>query len=78
MRDWDPVAAAEKILLGVQIEKMLSKLDEPQQRFMRLRFGLDGSRPRTVSEVAKQLDLPPERIRQYEAQIMRQLRKEGS
>jgi RNA polymerase primary sigma factor len=78
MMEWDPVEAAEKILLAAQIEQMLSKLDESQQRFMRLRFGLDGRQPRTLSELAEQLDLPAERVRQYEAQIMRQLRKEGS
>lgn len=56
-------------------EEALRKLSAREQRILRLRFGMDGSRPHTLSEIGKQLNLTRERIRQIEAVALRKLRR---
>jgi len=60
--------------LKEQIEKVLKKLKPREQRVLRLRFGLDDGRSRTLEEVGKELGVTRERIRGIEAKSLRQLR----
>ncbi len=53
----------------------LAKLTPREQRILRLRFGMDGARPHTLSEIGKQLNLTRERIRQIEAGALRKLKR---
>jgi RNA polymerase primary sigma factor len=53
----------------------LSKLSAREQRILRLRFGMDGKRPHTLSEIGKELNLTRERIRQIEAVALGKLRR---
>ena len=53
---------------------MLDSLEGREQRVIRLRFGLDDGRPRTLEEVGKEFGLTRERIRQIEAHALRKLR----
>jgi RNA polymerase primary sigma factor len=53
----------------------LEKLSAREQRILRLRFGMDGARPHTLSEIGKQLNLTRERIRQIEAVALRKLKR---
>ena len=53
---------------------MLSSLTEREAKVLRLRFGLEDGRPRTLEEVGKEFDVTRERIRQIEAKALRKLR----
>lgn len=65
---------AMEILLREQLEKVLSTLKEREQIILRLRFGLDDGRGRTLEEVGKMFNVTRERIRQIEAIALRKLR----
>jgi RNA polymerase primary sigma factor len=56
-----------------QIRETLGELDEKEALVIRLRFGLDDDRPRTLQEIGQQLQLTRERIRQIEQKAMRKL-----
>jgi RNA polymerase primary sigma factor len=56
-----------------QIRNLLDKLDEKEAIVIRLRFGLDDDRPRTLQEIGDKLKLTRERIRQIEQRAMRKL-----
>jgi len=56
-----------------QIRQMLEELDEKEALVLKLRFGLDDSKPRTLQEIGDKLDLTRERIRQIEQKAMRKL-----
>ena len=56
-----------------QIRRMLGELDEKEALVLKLRFGLDDDRPRTLQEIGSLLDLTRERIRQIEQKAMRKL-----
>jgi RNA polymerase primary sigma factor len=56
-----------------QIRQMLGELDEKEALVLKLRFGLDDDRPRTLQEIGSLLDLTRERIRQIEQKAMRKL-----
>jgi len=56
-----------------QIRRMLGELDEKAALVLKLRFGLDDDRPRTLQEIGSLLDLTRERIRQIEQKAMRKL-----
>jgi RNA polymerase primary sigma factor len=56
-----------------QIRDMLGELDEKEATVLKLRFGLDDDRPRTLREIGDQLNLTRERIRQIEQKAMRKL-----
>ena len=56
-----------------QIRETLGELDEKEALVIRLRFGLDDDRPRTLQEIGQQLKLTRERIRQIEQKAMRKL-----
>lgn len=69
-----PADAATFTLLHEQLMEVLETLTEREQKVLRLRFGLDDGRPRTLEEVGKQFDVTRERIRQIEAKALRKLR----
>jgi RNA polymerase primary sigma factor len=56
-----------------QIREILGELDEKEALVLKLRFGLDDDRPRTLQEIGSQLKLTRERIRQIEQKAMRKL-----
>jgi RNA polymerase sigma factor (sigma-70 family) len=62
-------------LLGSEVEKLLSGLDERERRILRLRYGLDRGEPRTLDEVGAELHLTRERIRQIERSALVKLRQ---
>jgi RNA polymerase primary sigma factor len=69
-----PVDAASKQLLKEQIEDVLTALTPREQRVLRLRFGLEDGRSRTLEEVGQEFNVTRERIRQIEAKALRKLR----
>ena len=69
-----PVEAATYTLLHEQLMEVLETLTEREQKVLRLRFGLDDGRPRTLEEVGKEFNVTRERIRQIEAKALRKLR----
>lgn len=69
-----PAEAAAFTLLKEQLTEVLDTLTEREQKVLRLRFGLDDGRARTLEEVGKEFDVTRERIRQIEAKALRKLR----
>ena len=69
-----PADAAAFSMLKEQLVEVLDTLTEREQRVLRLRFGLDDGRARTLEEVGKRFDVTRERIRQIEAKALRKLR----
>ena len=69
-----PQDAAAFTLLHEQLMEVLLTLTEREQKVLRLRFGLDDGRPRTLEEVGRQFNVTRERIRQIEAKALRKLR----
>ena len=69
-----PAEAAAFTLLKEQLVEVLSTLTEREQKVLRLRFGLDDGRSRTLEEVGKEFNVTRERIRQIEAKALRKLR----
>ena len=69
-----PADAAAFTLLHEQLMEVLDTLTEREQKVLRLRFGLDDGRPRTLEEVGKEFNVTRERIRQIEAKALRKLR----
>lgn len=69
-----PADAATFTLLHEQLMEVLDTLTEREQKVLRLRFGLDDGRPRTLEEVGRVFHVTRERIRQIEAKALRKLR----
>ena len=69
-----PADAAAATLLREQLDEVLSTLTEREQKVLRLRFGLDDGRQRTLEEVGREFNVTRERIRQIEAKALRKLR----
>jgi len=69
-----PAEAASFSLLKEQLEEVLGSLSEREERVLRLRFGLDDGRQRTLEEVGYVFGVTRERIRQIEAKALRKLR----
>ena len=69
-----PAEAASFTLLREQLVEVLGTLTEREQKVLRLRFGLDDGRARTLEEVGKEFNVTRERIRQIEAKALRKLR----
>ncbi len=69
-----PQDAATFALLKDQLSVVLHTLTDREQKVLRLRFGLDDGRARTLEEVGKEFDVTRERIRQIEAKALRKLR----
>ena len=69
-----PAEAASYALLKEQLVEVLNTLTEREEKVLRLRFGLDDGRARTLEEVGKEFSVTRERIRQIEAKALRKLR----
>ena len=69
-----PAEAASQTLLKEQLADVLKTLTPREEKFLRLRFGLEDGRPRTLEEVGKEFNVTRERIRQIEAKALRKLR----
>jgi RNA polymerase primary sigma factor len=69
-----PAEAAAFTLLKEQLIDVLGTLTDREQKVLRLRFGLDDGRARTLEEVGKEFNVTRERIRQIEAKALRKLR----
>ena len=69
-----PAEQAAFTLLKEQLHEVLGTLTEREQKVLRLRFGLDDGRARTLEEVGKEFNVTRERIRQIEAKALRKLR----
>ena len=72
-----PAEAAAFTMLQEQLEEVLSTLSERESKVLRLRFGLDDGRARTLEEVGKEFNVTRERIRQIEAKALRKLKGRG-
>ncbi|MBC7342772.1 MAG: RNA polymerase sigma factor RpoD [Clostridia bacterium] len=69
-----PPEAASTTLLKEQLEEVLDSLTPREEKVLRLRFGLDDGRSRTLEEVGQEFGVTRERIRQIEAKALRKLR----
>ncbi len=69
-----PVELTTQIFLKEQLFEVLETLTPREQEVLRLRFGLDDGRTRTLEEVGQVFDVTRERIRQIEAKALRKLR----
>ena len=69
-----PSEAASFMLLKEQLVDVLNTLTSREEKVLRLRFGLDDGRARTLEEVGKEFNVTRERIRQIEAKALRKLR----
>ena len=69
-----PAEAAASTLLKEQLVEVLGTLTDREQKVLRLRFGMDDGRARTLEEVGKEFNVTRERIRQIEAKALRKIR----
>ena len=69
-----PADAATFLMLKEQLKDVLDTLTPREEKVLRLRFGLDDGRARTLEEVGKEFNVTRERIRQIEAKALRKLR----
>jgi RNA polymerase primary sigma factor len=69
-----PADAASAQLLREQVQEVLGTLTERESRVLKLRFGLEDGRTRTLEEVGREFGVTRERIRQIEAKAIRKLR----
>ncbi|MDR3052082.1 MAG: RNA polymerase sigma factor RpoD [Oscillospiraceae bacterium] len=69
-----PAEAASFMLMKEQLMNVLDTLTQREEKVLRLRFGLDDGRQRTLEEVGKEFNVTRERIRQIEAKALRKLR----
>ncbi|MDR2655984.1 MAG: RNA polymerase sigma factor RpoD [Oscillospiraceae bacterium] len=69
-----PADAASHTLLREQLEEVLDTLTPREEKVLKLRFGLEDGRSRTLEEVGKEFNVTRERIRQIEAKALRKLR----
>jgi RNA polymerase primary sigma factor len=76
IEDHDTLAPAElgSLILREQVEGLVEILTPRERKILRLRFGLDDGRPRTLGEIGEEFGLTRERIRQIEARALQELR----
>lgn len=70
----DPIESAGSNMLKLQLEDLLSELNNREQRILRLRFGLDDGEEKTLAQVGEEFGVTRERIRQIEARAIKRLR----
>ncbi|MCQ2602791.1 MAG: sigma-70 family RNA polymerase sigma factor [Clostridia bacterium] len=70
----DPMVAVDSAYLKECINKVISTLSPREEKVLRLRFGLDDNRSRTLEEVGAEFDVTRERIRQIETKALKKLR----
>ena len=73
-RQATPYESTSKQLMHENLEEALGSLTERESKVLRMRFGLDGSKPLTLEEVGKVFGVTRERIRQIESKALRKLR----
>jgi RNA polymerase primary sigma factor len=61
-------------MLRQQLMEILDTLSEREAKVLRLRYGLDDGRPRTLEEVGREFNVTRERVRQIEAKALRKIR----
>jgi len=75
----DIIPSADLVLLKNSLKGLLrgalDELDDKEERVIRLRFGLDGTEPKTLKEIGEMMNLSRERIRQIEAQALQKLNR---
>lgn len=69
-----PAEAVSQAMLRQQLMEILGTLSEREAKVLRLRYGLDDGRPRTLEEVGKEFNVTRERVRQIEAKALRKIR----
>ena len=69
-----PADAVSQAMLRQQLMEILDTLSEREAKVLRLRYGLDDGRPRTLEEVGKEFNVTRERVRQIEAKALRKIR----
>ncbi len=69
-----PSEAVSKTMLRQQLYEILDTLSDREAKVLRLRYGLDDGRPRTLEEVGKEFNVTRERVRQIEAKALRKIR----
>ena len=69
-----PVDYTTRVLLKEELYRILKDLSDREERVIRLRYGLDDNRPRTLEEVGREFNVTRERIRQIEAKAIKKLR----
>ena len=69
-----PADAATRKMMGAEVLKVLDQLSPREQEVVRLRFGLEDGRPRTLEEVGRTFGVTRERIRQIESKTLAKLR----
>ena len=70
----NPVDYTTRVVLREQLDEVLDTLTDREENVLRLRFGLDDGKMRTLEDVGKVFNVPRERIRQIEAKALRKLR----
>jgi len=70
----EPLETASRTLMREQVDDVLASLDRREREVLRLRFGLDDGRSRTLEEVGREFGVTRERIRQIEGHALRKLR----
>jgi RNA polymerase primary sigma factor len=70
-----PDDAATRKMLSEAVETVLEELNDREQEIVRMRFGLDGARSKTLEEVGKEFGVTRERVRQIEAKTLAKLRQ---
>ena len=71
----DPKDYANNEFLKEEMDRILQMLNEREQKIIRMRFGLDDGRPKTLEEVGRECNVTRERIRQIEAKALRKLNR---
>ena len=74
----NPVDYTTRIVLREQLDEVLDTLTDREENVLRLRFGLDDGKMRTLEDVGKVFNVTRERIRQIEAKALRKLRQPKS
>ena len=69
-----PVESASFSMLKEELEDAMEALTDREKNVIKLRFGLDDGRTRTLEEVGREFNVTRERIRQIEAKALRKLR----